>query len=243
MNATIENQHPSDTGPVSSARPQRFDLYGPIHKTIRMVMSDMLARMGKANFANESVAKRIGQDLEKLLALSEQHIEHEVKCIHPHIAARLPNALAKIEDGHEEHDRFVAELRSLSNGVTSARTPELRALAGTTLYLHYSAFFADMLAHMVEEERVLQPLLHRFFTDQELLGINDAIVASIPPDEIFELTCTMVSAVNGPERADILAGARASAPPEAFQALVGAIRPRLDADEWTELLGLCPFLG
>ncbi len=244
MNATIENQQlPSDAGPVSSARPQRFDLYGPIHKTIRVAMSDVLVRMGKTNFANESAAARITEDLQKLLALCDQHIQHEVNFVHPHLAERLPNALAKIDDGHAEHDRFVAELRALSAGVVSAPTRELRALAGTTLYLHYSAFFADTLAHMVEEERVLQPLIHRFFTDQELLGIQGAILASIPPAENFEMVCTMLPAVNGPERADILGGVHAGAPPEAFQALVAALRSRLDADEWTELLGLCPFLG
>jgi hypothetical protein len=206
-------------------------------------MSDLLVRMGKTNFANAAHAERITSELEKVLVWCEQHIDHETKFIHPHLAERLPQALAKIDDGHEEHARFVAELRSLIGGVASANTSELRALAGRSLYLHYSAYFADTLAHMVEEERVLQPLMHRFFTDAELLAMNDAIVQSMQPAEMFESLCAMVPAVNGPERAELLGGAHAGAPPEAFQALMGMLRPRLNDEEWSELLALCPFLG
>ncbi|MDF2697179.1 MAG: hypothetical protein K0S65_5562 [Labilithrix sp.] len=244
MNATIETSPmPLETAPVSAMRAPRFDLYGPIHKAIRVVMSDMLVRMGKTNFANGDVAVHVVRDLEKLLGWCELHIEHESKFIHPHLAARLPQALAKIDDGHEEHARFVAELRGLMGGVASAPTPELRALAGHTLYLHYAAYFADTLVHMVEEERVLQPLMHRFFSDAELLQMNGAIIQSMPLEEAFETLSIMIPAGNGPERAGILGGAHAAAPPEAFQALIRTIRPRLSDEEWTELLALCPFLG
>jgi iron-sulfur cluster repair protein YtfE (RIC family) len=244
MNATTHTAPMlPETAPVSSIRAQRFDLYGPIHKAIRVVMSDMLVRMGKANFANADVAVHVVRDLEKLLGWCEQHIEHETKFIHPHLAARLPQALAKIDVGHEEHARFVAELRSLMGGVVNASSPELRALAGHTLYLHYSAYFADTLMHMVEEERVLQPLMHRFFTDVELLQINEAIVQSMPPEEAFESLGVIIPAVNGPERAGILGGVHAGVPPEAFKVFLGMIRPRLNDAEWTELLALCPFLG
>lgn len=243
MNATIENRvTPVETSPTFVRHP-RFDLYGPIHKAMRVVMSDMLVRIGKTNFANEGAATRLARDIETLLVWCEQHIEHEMTFIHPHVSVRLPQALASIDDGHEQHDRFVAELRGLLNGITSASTPELRVLAGRTLYLHYSAFFAETMVHMVEEEQVLQPLIHRFFTDEELLAMNGAIIAAVPLSEMFETLTLMVTAANGPERANFLRAVRAGAPPEAFQGFVTTLRPRLDADEWSELLGLCPFLG
>jgi hemerythrin-like domain-containing protein len=238
-NATIERLPSAPT----SVRQPRFDLYGPIHKTIRLVVSDLLVRLGKTNFGDETAALPIATELEKVLDWCEVHIEHEVRFIHPHLAARLPNALAKIDQEHVDHARLVMELRGLIAGVRSAPTNTRRSLAGATLYLHFTTYFADTLAHMVEEERVLQPLMYRFFTDEELLEMNASIIASIPPEEMFETLIKMIPAANGPERAGILAGARAGAPPEAFRALVGALRPHLDDREWTELLALCPYLA
>ena len=242
MNTTPIQSTRFETAPTTLRQP-RFDLYGPIHKLMRAELTGLLVRMGTIDFGKESAATRIVGELEAVLVACEEHIEHEARFVHPHLAARLPNALEKIDAGHDEHARFVTELRAQMSAVTAASSPELRALAGRTLYLHYSAFVADTLAHMVEEERVLQPLVHRTFTDEELLAIHGAIIASMSPEETFRTLGGMIPAVNGPERAAILGGMRASAPPEAFDAFVAMLRPRLDAEAWSELVGLCPFLG
>ena len=241
-----------NTTPIQSTRPEpaptsirqpRFDLYGPIHKLMRAELTELLVRMGRVDFANESAATRIVGELEVMLVACEQHIEHEVRFVHPHLAARLPNALEKIDAEHGDHARFVTELRAQINAVNSAASPELRALAGHTLYLHYNAFVADTLAHMVEEERVLQPLIHRAFTDEELIDIHEGIIRSMSPEETFRTLGGMIPAVNGPERAGILGGMHAGAPPEAFNAFIAMLRPRLDDAAWAELVGLCPFLA
>jgi iron-sulfur cluster repair protein YtfE (RIC family) len=229
--------------PVPSIRAPRFDLYGPIHKAIRTALGDLVIRMGKTTFANESAARRTVGELDELLTWCDEHIEHEIQFIHPRLAERLPNALAKIDDGHDDHTRLVTELRALIAGVRSASTTDLRMLAGKTLYLHFTTFVAETLAHMVEEERVLQPLMQRFFTDEELLAMNNALVQSLPPEKMFADAARMLVALNGTERAAMLAGARTTVPPPVLQALLAEVRPRLDEEEWSELLALCPFLG
>jgi len=82
-----------------------------------------------------------------------------------------------------------------------------------------------------------------FFSDEELLGIHGAIIESMVPQETFRTLGGMIPVVNGPERAAILCGMRAGAPPEAFQAFVASLRPKLEPEVWTELLALGPFLG
>lgn len=241
MHTAIES-HPVVTRAHAAATP-RFDLYGPIHKAIRFTMSELLVEMGKTSFADPGAAGRVVKRLGDLLVFCEQHIEHEERFIHPALAERSPGALETIEAEHAHHAQGAAELRSLSNAVDTADTPERRALAGRTLYLHYSAFFAETLAHMVEEERVLQPLLHRLFSDGELLAIHGAIVASMEPSQMIADLSRIVPAVSGPERAAILGGVHANAPPRAFEALVASVRSRLDGDEWSELVRLAPFVA
>ena len=238
-----ENFPPSTVESPPRSVQQRFDFYGPIHKSLRMAISDLLIRMGKTNFAAPEAAERVVSAMRQLLVVCEEHIEHEARFVHPQLATRLPQALAKIDAGHDEHARFVAELRSLGDAVLGSKAPSLRALAGRTLYLHFTSFAADALAHMVEEERALQPLMHRFFSDDELLAMETAILGSMSPEQQLASMIGIVRAVNGPERAALLGGVHAAAPPPAFEAIIGALRPELASDEWSELTALCPFLG
>jgi hypothetical protein len=245
----------TDLSETASSRPPRFDLYGPAHKTIRARMAHMLLELGSSNLADDRVAERAVSDLEDLLRSCERHIEHEARFIHPAITRRLPNALSKIDEGHDQHERFTTELRALMSGLRSSSTVERRRLAGRTLYLHFTAWVADTLVHMVEEESVLQALIHRFFTDGELAEVQEALVQSISPEEMFASLTHMLPALNGPERATLLAAVHAGAPPELLAALVDALAPgngraedararrRLTEAEWSELRTLCSFLA
>lgn len=239
MSMSTESQTETTT---TNARSPRFDVYGPIHKAIRKVVSELLVRMGRTSFADAAVARTLTEELEGVLRWCEEHIEHEVEFVHPALAQRVPGALAKIDQGHDDHARLVGELRGLIVAVDAAPSPELRVRAGHTLYLHYATFVAETLVHMVEEERVVQPLMHRFFTDAELMKINDAIIQSMAPPEMLDSLSKMFPALNGPERAALLGGANANAPPEAMRAIVDVARSRLEPGEWAEVVALCPFL-
>lgn len=62
----------------------------------------------------------------------------------------------------------------------------------------------------------------------ELLAVNDAIVASIPPDRMDEYLGHLVPAQNPLDRTEMHSGMRAAAPPEAFEQLVGVAERVLD---------------
>jgi hypothetical protein len=77
-------------------------------------------------------------------------------------------------------------------------------LAGRTLYLHFSTFTAELLLHMAEEERVLQPLLERFFTDDELHEVHGQLLASLTLEEKMRAARWMLRALSPAEYADLV---------------------------------------
>ena len=72
-------------------------------------------------------------------------------------------------------------------------------------------------------------------TDAELAAIHDALVASIPPEEMMFVARWLVPFMNPAERAGMLGEMRSSAPAPAFAAVLDTVRPHLTATEWSKL--------
>jgi iron-sulfur cluster repair protein YtfE (RIC family) len=217
-----------------SAQIPSVDLYGPVHKGLRHALSTLLVRMGQASFAEAGPVVALLEDLGAVLALAVRHVEHEEEHIHPALEARSPGASASLAYEHDEHDRDVAELRALAAALRGA-PPAARPAFGRTLYLAYSQFVSDTLAHMTEEERVIMPLLESLYSTEELQAIHERIVTNIRPGEMLSFLKIMLPAVSREERAAMLAGPKASMPDEAFEAILATARPTLSADDWEDL--------
>jgi hypothetical protein len=96
------------------------------------------------------------------------------------------------------------------------------------------------------EETAHNAVLWSRYTDAELHDIHDALVASIPPDEMMFTARWLIPFMNPLERAGVLGDMRLNAPPPAFQAVLATVRPHLTDREWGKLarsLALPPVPG
>jgi iron-sulfur cluster repair protein YtfE (RIC family) len=205
----------------------RLDLYGVAHKGLRFVLCHLLIEMGHASFGDERDAGMIAAALEVALTQCDRHIAHEDAVIRPALLQRTPKALARLDHEHEQHATQVAELRAMTKALREADGTAHRASIGRTLYLHFSVFVAETLAHMAYEERMVQPLLDRHFTFEEQLALHQEIVRSSTPPEMMEFMRAAIPASSREERFDVLKGARANLPPRAFQGLMSELLPLL----------------
>jgi hypothetical protein len=85
------------------------------------------------------------------------------------------------------------------------------------------------------EETAHNAVLWARYTDAELLAIHDALIASIPPDEMMAVARWLVPFMNPMERFHLLADMRAKAPAPAFAAILELARGHLTMPEWTKL--------
>lgn len=219
----------------------RFEIYRTPHKALRYILGHLLIEMGRVSFGDEREAGMTLAAMEVVLAQCDRHIAHEDEVLRPALVARCPKALATLDEEHEQHATQVAELRAMAKALNEATSDDHRAAIGRTLYLHFTVFVAETLAHMAYEERMVQPLLDRNFTLEEQLGFNATIVASIDPPEMMEFLRAAIPASSRRERFEILNGGRAAMPPPAFAAVVAELMPLLpgpDAEDLALRLGL-----
>lgn len=202
--------------------PDRHDLYGPIHKGLRFGTAHLLIRLGNLDWRDAEQASALLAALRLHLALAKEHLEHEDAEYHPSLRARVPSLATELDRDHAHHYEAFAELERLI-AAAEAADPSERAVAARALYLRFTIYFAEDLAHMEREEQVALPLFHAQFDDQELMAMEGRIIALIEPDRLVQYYYLMLPGMNPAERATFLRYVRAGAPPEAYRQLVDEI--------------------
>ncbi len=212
----------------------QVDLYGTVHKGLRLALCSLLTRMGSTDFSDPHRVAAVLDDLEGVLYLCESHIAHEEAHIHPAVDRKRPGFTSTLVAEHADHDSSIRELRALAGAVAAAPTAS-NAAFGRALYLRFSSFVSENLAHMVEEETEVEALLSSLFSTAELTAIHEALIGSIGPDEMVAFLRVMVPASSPEGRFALLSGPRAAMPPAAFEALLRSFRPSLEEADWRDL--------
>jgi iron-sulfur cluster repair protein YtfE (RIC family) len=210
-------------------------MYGVPHRGLRYILCHLLIEMGRTSFGDDREAGMVLEAMEVALVQCDRHIHHEDDVIRPALVARAPRAVSTLDEEHAQHATQVAELRAMAKALREATSTEHRASIGRTLYLHFSVFVAETLAHMAYEERVVQPLLDRSFTFEEQLGLHLTIVKSIAPTDMMEFLRAAIPASTREQRFEILSGGRAMMPPPAFLAVVNELLPLLSTNDANDL--------
>jgi hypothetical protein len=96
------------------------------------------------------------------------------------------------------------------------------------------------------EETVHNSALWASYSDAELIGFHDALLATVPPAEMMLVMRWMLPQLNAPERLGVMQAMRVGAPPPVFEGLLTGVRGQLNVREWAKLaygLGLSPVPG
>jgi hypothetical protein len=216
---------------MNSATLPRFDLYGQIHKALRLGMADTLARFGSLDAGDAGQRLEAIAQLRALLDLCRAHVEKEEHHVHPVIEARCTGRSLRVAAEHVEHLAAIDALEA--EAVAFQCAPD--AAAAFRLYRHLALFVAENLEHMEVEETVHNAALWSAYTDAELQQVHVAIVSAIDPDAMAQALHWMLPALNPDERAELLLGLRASAPAAAFEGALQMARQRLGAGDCARL--------
>lgn len=233
MQAILAAQSPKAVAPLPA--PARLDLYTGIHKAVRMLMCDLLVVLGRMDSADAGETQATLARLRSFLDLARHHLHHEDQHVHPAMESRRRGSIARMRTQHAEHEEAFERLEALALRVESCPAAE-RTDAALELYRAFALYMADDLVHMHEEETENNAVLWAHFSDAELAGIHQAILASLSPALLTENLRWLIPAMTPAERADLLSGMRAGMPPEVFAGIAALARSLLGEREWSKLL-------
>lgn len=188
--------HPSPRRTARELRAAgRRDFYGPVHKGLRFRHAALLQRLGQTDFSGD--IGPLVAELRAHLHMALVHLVDEEAYVHYRLEARMPGSSRTLDDQHAGHRRHIAALQEEIRRLEAEprRAPD----AGHSLYLAFSRFVADDLSHMAHEEETTWPLLCALFSDEELAGIEDEIVAGLTPEMSALFVAAMTAALTPPQ--------------------------------------------
>lgn len=219
---------------MSEQQANRLNLYNGIHKALRAYMNDTLHRTARIDGGDADDLSAGLRQVRELLAFMRKHLEHEAGFMHPVMNARRPGSAQVTEGDHDHHDWAIDKLNALCDQAEQNCGAKRQAYLDH-LHLQLSVFIGENLVHMHMEETENNAVLWDCYTDEELIGVHEAIVASIPPEEMQFTMRWMLPALNPSERAGMMMGMQAGMPPEMFAGMLAFARSLLDARDMRKL--------
>ncbi|MGH9275325.1 MAG: hemerythrin domain-containing protein, partial [Acidimicrobiales bacterium] len=180
--------------------------------------------------ARAEIASHVADVVELLVS----HAEHEDGAIQPVLEAHLPELAERVEVDHLTLEARMGDLTEMAQdaAVLDAVDPGLKI---HRLYLALASFTSDYLEHQDVEERVIMPALEAAVGVDHVIAIHQAILASIPADEMGRSLALMIPAMNLDDRTELLGGMRTGAPAEVFEGVWGLAGSVLDPADLSAL--------
>ena len=212
-----------------------FDLYRDIHKAIRVTLFDVTAEAGRLDPGDRAARVAHASRVRDLVRMLVAHAEHEDRHVQDAIERALPARAADIVRDHVALEARLDTLVALADLAHDPGRDDDRA-AVHDLYAELAAFTSAYLAHQDVEDRVVMPALWDALGFEGVLAIHERIVTNIAPDDMAWFLAKMIPAGNVEDRTELLAGIRASAPPEAFAGVCALAGQVLSPADHAELL-------
>jgi hypothetical protein len=222
------------THPTGAVTRVAVDLYRDIHKAIRTELFAVTAEAGRLDPSQGIARAALATQVRDVVAFLVAHAEHEDRAIQPTLESRLPDLAERVEVDHLTLEARMDDLVAMAEESAALTVPDAGARVHR-LYLELASFTSDYLAHQDVEERVIMPALEAAVGVDEVVLIHQAIVGSIPPDEMARSLSLMLPAMNVDDRVEMLGGMRAGAPAEVFDGVWSLARSVLEPTDATAL--------
>ena len=213
---------------------KRYNVFKNIHKGLRTMLFSTQMKWQQTDFTSPEAASMVA-NLETVLYYYDQHAGHEDHFILSKIIQQEPQIAAALEDEHVVDHELSQNLRSLLNHWKDASSNETRESAAAAVFYALNEFIAFNLYHMNKEETILLPLLWKHFSDAEILGMQDNIVASINPEILIEESRWMMRSISDTEIQEWLGGVKMSAPDFVYNTFMQMAAEELPAERFIAL--------
>ena len=224
----------------------RYNPFQLIHKGLRAMLYDAALSLQQTYFADVESAENALQKVEAVLRQFEGHAHHEDTFIMPAIEKYDVKLAEEFEKEHVEDNALGSRLKTLVNIFRSCELPAERLEAGSAIARAFVEFMVFNLEHMAKEEMLLNAALWEHYADEEIIGIQQRLVASIPKEELASGSKWMLRGINNMEVSAWLKEVQNSAPPVLFAALVGLAKTELPIarfEQIEKLLGEAVAVG
>jgi hypothetical protein len=216
----------------------RYQMFDTPHKALRLTFSNLLTQAGKADFTQLNDAFALQCEMKTVFTLVKSHSHHEDDICFADLDCIAPNATKhdRLEHIrlHETLDSLLIDIETIVGWIQMGQS---ESVAGRKLYTDLCNLHADMLVHMMEEERDTQPIFWKYMTDEQLGAFEPRIMAAMTPEVSTMWLRYILPSQPHQARVGMLMGMRATAPPFVFEGTMKLAQEVLTSKEFEQLEG------
>jgi hypothetical protein len=215
---------------------QRLNIFNQVHKGLRAALYETALLLQQANFTSANESDVAMERIKEVLMLFEEHARKEDFYILKAIVPYEPSVADAFEQEHMEDMELSAELSDEVIAFESLLDNGEREAAGRKINELFAAFIAFNLKHMAKEELVINEILWRYFSDNEILQIQNRIVASTQPWHQDFFSKWMLRGINNAEATSWLLAVERTAPPIVYHTLFNKARQQFTNSRFQQLV-------
>jgi len=212
----------------------RYNVFNQIHKALRHLFYDTALAIQQTDFDKPSAAGTVSK-VRLVLDLLDEHSHHEDTYLFPNVMQHEPALAASFGKDHEVDHKLTEELREHLAAWETATTEQQKIAHGQSIFYAFNEFVAFNLYHMNREENELLYALWKYFTDAELLQMQQQIIDSIRPEIMALESAWMMRSLSNGEIVGWLRAVKHSAPEEIHYRLMHLAKENLTSERFAEV--------
>jgi hemerythrin-like domain-containing protein len=206
---------------------ERYNSFNIIHKGLRAALYQTALQLQQTDFMDEQKAEEAINKVKEIIMLFEGHAHKEDNYVLPLINEYEPSVVAAFNGEHEEDGKLGSHLNDAVRKVLNSATDTEKRITGRQLTEAFVRFMVFNLNHMAKEEDIINTILWRYYSDEEIKAVV-AKISTVDPPWIHDFYTTwMIRGINNSEAIEWMIAVQKTAPPVVFQGLLQKAKQEL----------------
>src|SRR5436190_8353061 len=155
----------------------RYNTFYQVHKALRAMLYETASELQRTDFNSEEEVTSLLANITTVVDVFDKHAYNEDHFVFPAVEQYEPSVVDSFEQEHVRDHELSTQLRTLINIYSSLTADEERIQLGSALRKAFVDFLAFNLVHMAKEEDIINNLLWRYYTDDQIRAIEKQIIA------------------------------------------------------------------
>jgi len=212
----------------------RYNLFGQIHKALRAMLYDTAITVQQTNFTNKEEAEFTLLKLQNMLDVFDEHSENEVNFILPAIQMYEPSLIDSFVQKHAEDHKLAEKIRKAIASYNKAIREEEKISGGSAINKLLNEFMQANMMNMDSEESALNKILWRYYSDSEIMILNQRTSRSEPEQDSFRNW--VIRGLTNTEIVGLMKAVGKNAPDFVFNSLLALAEKELPGIRYNQVL-------
>ncbi len=206
---------------------KRYNIFYEVHKGLRALLYETALKIQQTDFIINEETEQLPEHIKNVIQLFNKHAHSEDQFVFAAIHTYEPEVVDVFEKEHLKNHSLSEHLANLLSTFSNAIYDDEKLQIGQLLYQAFIEFMIFNLEQMTKEEEIINKLLWRNYSDEELFGIAVSILANTPLEQTTQFTKWMMRGLSNIEITNWLIDVKNTGPDFVFQSLLKTAEQQL----------------